>query len=213
LFTRLGAPDNPADPKPSWSSVSPATVTQFLRGFSVAQERKFDAESLVDYIQAQAKQGELVRWRVMLAGATQPNPEPLWNEDLCVTGRTTIPLVTRTRMKQDPTSMGVVTDPGDELTGLSAEAIAAAQARYREFPGVALSVRQREERDPAEGLLLVYPISPASVPDPRRAKNRLPLFQKTDGVPTIIQYAISFPFSRSDATVEYVSAPQPGGQP
>lgn len=213
LFSRLGAPDDPAAPKPSWSSVLPATVTEFLRGFSVAQERKFDAKSLVDYIQAQTKAGELVRWRVLLAGATQPNPEPLWNEDLCVGGRPTIPLISRTRMKQDPTSMGVVTDPGDELTGLSAEAIAAAQARYRDFPGVALSVRQREERDPAEGLLIVYPVSPASEPDPRRAKNRLPLFEKPEGVPTVIQYAISFPFSRSDATVEYVSAPQPGGRP
>ena len=109
--------------------------------------------------------------------------------------------------------MGVVTDPGDELTGLSGEAIAEAQERHGQFPGLALSVRQREERDPAEGLLIIYPISPASEPDSRRARNRLPLFIEPADVPTIIQYAISFPFSRSDATVEYVSAPQPKRPP
>lgn len=213
LLSRLGAPADPAAGKPSWSSVPPAAVMQFLHAFSVAQERKFDTSSLIDYIQAQNKEGELVRWHVLLASGSHPSSDPLWSDDLFVFGRPAIPLITRTRMKQDPTSMGVVTDPGDELTGLSAEAIAAAQARHREFPGLALAVRQREGRDPAEGLLMIYPISPASEPDVRRAKNRLPLFDKPSDVPTIIQYAISFPFSRSDATVEYVSAPQPGGRP
>ena len=105
--------------------------------------------------------------------------------------------------------MGVVTDPSDELIGLSDEALASADQVYREFPGLAKSVRQREQRDPAEGVLMIYPISPASMPD-GRGKNRLPLFGMPDDVPTVIQYALSFPFSRSDATVEYVSAPMSG---
>lgn len=106
--------------------------------------------------------------------------------------------------------MGVVTDPGDELVGLSAEAIGVARARHREFPGLALSVRQREMRDPTEGLLVIYPISPASEPDGRRTRNRDRLFDRPEDVPTVVQYAISFPFSDSDATVEYVSAPESG---
>ena len=209
LFATLRAPDEPASPKPSWSNVSPAAVLEFLRSFSVRDERKFDADSLMDYIQTQIKGGELVRWRVLLACGTTPSEDPLWSEDLAVHGRARVPLISRTRMKQDPTSMGVVTDPSDELIGLSDEALASADQVYREFPGLAKSVRQREQRDPAEGVLMIYPISPASMPD-GRGKNRLPLFGMPDDVPTVIQYALSFPFSRSDATVEYVSAPMSG---
>ena len=211
LFTRLGVPEDPAATKPTWANVEPAAVIEFLKSFSIAQERKFDVASLVDYIQAQAKTGELVRWRVLLACASGGSSEPLWSEDLRVAGRGRVPLISRTRMKQDPTSMGVVTDPGDEHMGLSQEALSAAQEQYREFPGVALSVRQREQRDPAEGLLMIYPISPAAEPDTRRAKNRMRLFEKPEQVPTVVQYAVSFPFSKSDATVEYVSAPRRGG--
>lgn len=213
LFSQLGPPDDPAATKPIWSNVPSAAITQFVQAFSLEQERKFDAGSLVDYIQAQVKQGELVRWRVLLACGSRASDDALWSEDLHVAGRGRIPLITRTRMKQDPTSMGVVTDPGDELVGLSANAIEAARERHREFPGLTLSVRQREARDPAEGLLIVYPISPASEPDSRRAKNRDRLFTRPEDVPTVVQYAISFPFSGSDATVEYMSAPQPRPTP
>ena len=109
--------------------------------------------------------------------------------------------------------MGVITDPDDELIGLTDEALAAALDRYRDFPGVTLSVRQREQRDPEEGVLIIYPISAAAEPDTRRTKNRIRLFEKPEQVPTIVQYAVSFPFSKSDATVEYVSAPGPRTTP
>ncbi|MGZ3415277.1 MAG: Z1 domain-containing protein, partial [Isosphaeraceae bacterium] len=133
LFGRLGAPDDPVGAKPSWSNVSPAAVLEFLGTFSVRDERKFDAGSLIDYIQEQIKAGELVRWRVLLACGTTASDDPLWMEDLAVEGRSQVPLISRTRMKQDPTSMGVITDPSDELIGLSDEALAAADETYREF--------------------------------------------------------------------------------
>ena len=208
LFARLGDPDDPSAAKLVWSGVEPDTVMSFLQSFSVREERKFDSASLVDYIRAQVRAGELVRWRVLLACGATGTSDPLWSEDLSVAGRTSVPLISRTRMRQDPTSMGVITDPADELVGLSPRSLAAADEAYRDFPGIALSVRRREQRDPTEGVLMVYPISPASVPD-GRAKSRQPLFENTDGVPTVVQYALSFPFSRSDATVEYVSAPTP----
>ena len=34
-------------------------------------------------------------------------------------GMPIVPLIARSRLKNDPTSLGVVTDPGDELLGLS----------------------------------------------------------------------------------------------
>lgn len=212
LFRNMGRPEDPTAAKPTWANVEASTVIEFIRSFSsfsTAPERKFDATSLEDYIRAQAGIGELVRWRVLLACGSGATAQPLWSDDLGLADRGQVRLITRTRMKQDPTSMGVVTDPGDDRTGLSDEDLDVAQEKYREFPGVALSVRQRERRDPAEGLLMIYPISPASEPD-RRAKNRVRLFTKPEEVPTVIQYAMSFPFSRSDATIGYVSAPLRG---
>lgn len=210
FFRRLGLPDDPEAPQPSWSGVDPTAVVQFLQSFSISQERRFDDVTLIDYIQAQRQNGELVRWRVLLACAKNPTDEPLWSEDLGVDGRDRIPLITRTRMKNDPTSMGVVTDPGDELTGLSEGARAAAEEEYLDGRHPSRAMAQRSQRDPAEGLLMIYPISPASRPDSRRTRNRDPLFEHPEQAPTIVQYAISFPISQSDATVEYVSAPQPG---
>lgn len=205
LFSHLGMPEDPSAAKPTWTNVDPSLVIQFLQTFSVAEERKFDRDSLIDYIQAQLKTGELSSWRVLLACGSKTSEDPLWSADLRVAGRAFIPLISRTRMVQDPTSMGVVTDPSDELVSLSAEAIAAAKDTHREYPGLALAVRQREQRDSADGLLMIYPISPASKPD-GRGKNRLRLFDRPEGLPAIVQYAISFPFSRSEAAVEYVSA-------
>ena len=58
---------------------------------------------------------------------------------------------------------------------------------------------------------MVYPISPASVPDARGARNRQPLFAHPEQAPTIVQYAISFPFSSSDASRRVRFCPPPGG--
>lgn len=210
LFRRLGPPDNPEAPQPTWAGVDTAAVVEFLQSFSISQERRFDDVTLVDYIQAQRPNGELTHWRVLLACGRSRTGERMWSEDLGVAGRERIPLITRTRMKNDPTSMGVVTDPDDELTGLSEESQTAAEEEYRDGRHPSRALAQRSQRDPAEGLLMIYPISPESVPDGRRARNRVPLFEHPEQAPTIVQYAISFPISRSDATVEYVSAPQPG---
>ena len=57
-------------------------MIEFVQSFSISQERRFDSASLVDYIQAQRKHGELVRWRVLLACGKNSINQSLWTEDL-----------------------------------------------------------------------------------------------------------------------------------
>ena len=68
----------------------------------------------------------------------------------------------------------------------------------------------RAYRDPAEGLLMIYPISAAS-DILKNSTTRIRLFEDPDKAATVIAYAVSFPFSESDATVEYVAAPSRQG--
>ncbi|MDR6174291.1 hypothetical protein QE364_000788 [Nocardioides zeae] len=210
LFARLGTPDDPAALKPTWSGVDPAVVIEFLNAFVLTDERRFDSGSLIDYIQTQQRHQELTSWRVLLSCNMRLSEEEHWSEDLHVEGRARIPLIARTRKSQDPTSMGVVTDPGDEQTGLNEAQLAAAAETRLDFPGTTVAMSQRMQRDPSEGLLMIYPISPASQPTGNRT-SRLPLFERPEEAGTIIQYAVSFPTSTSAGTVEYVSAPRPEG--
>ena len=62
----------------------------------------------------------------------------------------------------------------------------------------------RHLRSPREGLLLLYPISPNSLPR-SGSQSRLPLFDDADrnGV-TVVGLAMVFPASASAATIEYV---------
>jgi len=43
----------------------------------------------------------------------------------------------------------------------------------------------------------------------RNSTTRIPLFPRPEEGATLVAYAVSFPFSDSEATVEYVSAPMP----
>jgi hypothetical protein len=103
--------------------------------------------------------------------------------------------------------LGVITDPGDELFGLSADDIADAEERAADLEFPTKGKAYRSKRDPREGLLLIYPISGNSIAG-LNAKNRIPLFGESGERRTVIGYAISFPFSKSPATVTYIQGPE-----
>ena len=210
LMTALGRPDETDTAKPSWSGVDPRLVMQFLTDFYVIPQTAIDPRPVVDYIDKQLQNGELTRWRVLLSCARDLRDEPVWSENLGVVGSPRVPLIARSRLKNDPTSLGVVTEPTDELLGLTADDIRAADDDARDNKYTSRAEAYRAYRDPAEGLLMVYPISAASE-EGANARNRVRLFAEPDKAATLIAYAVSFPFSRSDATVEYISAPPPMG--
>ena len=190
--------------------MKPYLVISFLTRFSVMPQTSIDPTSVAAYISKQLGNDELTRWRVLLACSKEERNEPLWNDDLGVAGSPEIPLIGRTRKKNDPTSLGVVTDPGDELLGLSPEDIRKAEEETLEGLYSSTAEAYRAHRDRAEGLLMIYPISAACRPK-KNSKTRIPLFAEPGKAATLIAYAVSFPFSKSDATVEYVLAPPPEG--
>ena len=210
LLRTLGTPESSDAAKPSWSGVSPGLIIDFLNSFRVMPQTAIDPRSVIDYIDKQLHNGELARWRVLLSCASQGREGAEWGHDLGVTGMPRVPLISRSRLANDPTSLGVVTEPDDELLGLSDDDIRAADEDARDHRYSSRAEAYRARRDPGEGLLMLYPISAASE-EGANARNRIRLFPEPKKAAPLIAYAVSFPFSASDATVEYVSAPPPRG--
>lgn len=157
-----------------WSDVATEVVLRFLDKFWVMNQTSIHPPTVREYIHEQSRTGELIRWRFLVHALAQPT-DALGSENLGIVGVGPVGLISRSRLKSDPTSLGVITDPGDELYGLTPEDITDAQERaaLHEYP--TLGKAYRSKRSPQEGLLVIYPISPNSAPG-RRAKNRIPLF-------------------------------------
>jgi Z1 domain len=210
LLSALGAPSSIARGKPSWWGVDPTLIKDFLNNFRVIPQYAIDLPSIIEYIDKQLYYGELTRWRILLSCARQAREGEAWSEDLGVVRMPVVPLISRSRLQNDPTSLGVITEPDDELVGLSDADIRAAEDEAAELKFASRAEAYRSRRDPAEGLLMIYPISAASQVG-RNARNRMPLFADPGTAATLVAFAVSFPFSNTNATVEYISAPRPTG--
>lgn len=211
MLSSLGAPSVVDDGRPGWIDVDVGFVQEFLDNFWVMEQTAIHPPTVRAYIQAQTGQHELTRWRVLVCAASNPT-DLLGTEDLGIEGVDRVGLINRSRLTKDPTSLGVITDPADELFGLAAADIADAEDRAvaREFPTKGRAYRSK--RSPEEGLLLLYPISGRSQPG-RNAKNRVALFgDVAEDPPTVLGLAVSFPVSDSPATVTYVQGPESRGR-
>ena len=215
LLASLGPPTGTArgdDSRPAWQDVPWEYVAGFLRQFRTAQDAiSFDADTAANYIRAQAEHhGELTRWTVAVRCGTSLD-ENLKGWDLGITGVEHVPAISRSRLKADNGSIGVLTNPsrpdnlaaGDEAADLTLEQLAEAALVVNEFPTVGHAVRSHRPR--TEGLLMVFPISPFSKARAANVKNRVDLFDHPAGRPLVVGIAVSFPPSETGATVEYVS--------
>lgn len=207
FLSGLGPPATNENGLIGWTDVPTEAIQAFLDSFWVMTQTAIHPPTVRNYIHEQALHGELVRWSVLAHAQARPT-EALGREDLGIAGVGPIGLISRTRLKSDPTSLGVITDPGDELYGLSDEDIKDAEERASlgEFPTRGRAYRSK--RSPQEGLLILYPISANSAPSTSRAVNRIPLFAQGAERCAVIGYAISFPNSDSPATVTYVQGPE-----
>lgn len=206
MLSSLGPPSVVDRGQPGWTDVGVDFVQEFLESFWVMEQTAIHPPTVRSYIHEQTRQRELIRWRILVCGQARPT-EALGREELGIEGVEPIGLINRSRLAKDPTSLGVITNPDDELFGLSPEDIADAEERAaaREFPTQGKAYRSK--RDPQEGLLLIYPISGNSIAG-RNARNRVPLFGEGQERCTVLGYAMSFPFSNSPATVTYVQGPE-----
>jgi Z1 domain len=216
LFTELGEPDAVADASsmPRWSRVSPDRVIEFLRRYRTVLDRStFDADTAADYVVAQLRRDELQDWTIAIR--TQGLVHRLGTVGL---GGTEYPTISRTRLSDDHTSVGVLSQPadpdhlfrGDEEIGLPESALLEARNQLAAEEHASLRNALIAQRNPDQATLIVYPISPFSVPRSGSEK-RVALFVVPAGKPVVIGVAIIFPLSESAATVEYISGSSPGG--
>jgi hypothetical protein len=138
--------------------------------------------------------------------------ETLDTEDLGIVSHPRIDTISRTRLKDRPHSVGALINPattagavgdGDEELDLTEEQILLARAEAADTD-IDFGTALRKQRDPRNGLLLVYPISKLSRPRSGAIK-RVPLFDhpERDGC-TVVGVALVFPASTSAATIDYI---------
>lgn len=214
LLHSLGTPGSgprPGDDRPVWTDVPWTYVVAYLNRFRTAQDAmSFDADTAAKYVLRQAEgYGELVRWTIGIRCGRQTDPS-LGTWDTGVASLAPLPRISRSRLKTDSGSIGVLTSPvrrdslldGDEALDLDLAQLHMVEQTLAYFPTVGHALRW--QRPPGQGLLLVYPISPLSKPG-ANARNRRNLFDEPEGRPTVIGVALSFPASNTGATVEYVA--------
>jgi hypothetical protein len=215
LIRELGNPlmDGRGDPR--WENVNWSSICTFLTDYqSVDSRSTFDSSAAARYIRRQAEEhDELVRWTVAVAGLTKEN-ENLKTIDLESVDLGPVNAISRTRKKADRNSIGVLTNParktgpirqGDEEIGLTDEQIKDARQAFADRAFEKIRKALLAERTPEEGLLVVYPISRFSRPQPG-STDRLDLFEDPNGAAQdVIGIAIGFPPSDSGATIEYVT--------
>jgi hypothetical protein len=188
-----------------WRGVSADRVIAFLNAYrSDDGSQGFSLPLAVRYIEDSLPAGELTSWTVAVCGRKTNDPK-LDRVDWGVGGL--INQISRSRIK-DTDSLGVITDPGDEAIGLDEHQLADFEKRWTELSAAGTrksrSVVAREVRDPAHGLLLLYPISRHSGHDADPGDNRRALYPDPKGAlcRDLVGMAISFPRSDVPHAVE-----------
>lgn len=202
LINSLGNPEI-SDAGPLWRNVNPNIIIEYLRRYQIDhQVRNIYLPLVIDYISSQNRFNELVNWTIAIKGRTHPSSilkELVFNEELA------IPLISRTRLKSDRDSLGVITSPGDEASDLDEQQLAEIDG-FVDSSGRPLGQNPaaRALRAPTNGLLLIYPVSKYSGYDSKPARNREPIFENPDSpeCEDIICLAISFPRSSNDLGID-----------
>lgn len=159
LVACLGAPDNlHTDRKgPVWTGVGAERVLAFLKSYRVDQEvRSVSLPLICSYIDRLVSAGELIRWTVAVRGRESRDGQLGEAEWGLPNGP--VAQISRSRIGETD-SLGVITSPGDEDTGLTEELKARAESLMTEGLAKSENRAAREVRPAEEGLLLLYPIS------------------------------------------------------
>lgn len=191
---------------PVWRDIPASSILDYLQRYQLDDVRNVSLPLIVEYIKKQNRINELSHWSVVVLGRESPDPD-LGDWDINLEHR--INLISRTRLRNDATSMGVITSPGDEAIDLAdtlldqVEAIREEQAQQGRSQ--ALNVVARRMRPAENGLLLIYPISKYSghQSSHNARTTRFPLFEESvvGDMEHVISLVISFPYSRNEQTI------------
>ncbi|MBI2313637.1 MAG: Z1 domain-containing protein [Betaproteobacteria bacterium] len=212
LLADIGQPNHPSATaaRPVWADVPWQTVDAFLSRYRFDPRGSHEMGAIRQYLQAQARQDELIEWYVAVPGLSSRDDQLGTEPALSIRGMA-INRISRTRLRNKPYDIGTLVNPatqggtpgsGDEEIGLTDAQLAAARATVNEAGSFPRALRR--QRNPRQGLLLLYPISPNSRPR-SGIPSRQPLFDDPvrDGV-TVVGMAMVSPVSESAATIEYV---------
>lgn len=210
---QLGAPGTDPSGMPCWTDVSWELVHEFMTKYASVQSRtSFDSSAVANYIARQQDHGELKYWTVAVA-AQKNEAGNLGTIDLNIADWGPVNAIARSRLKNDRTSIGVLTNParktgairqGEEEIGLSDDQITAARKAVADERFERIRAALLAQRPPEEGLLVLYPISRHSKRKPG-SDDRVDLFADPEQAEDVIGAAIGFPLSESAATIEYVT--------
>jgi hypothetical protein len=221
LLEALGPPHSAKRPeRPLWQGVSADLVLTFLSRYRTSEESKaVDSDALAEYIRTQNPHEELTRWDIAVVG--NESGGDLGVVDLAISDGHRVNQINRSRL-QGKSSIGTLvnpalngTDTGDEATGMTRGQLNEASRLRSLDPKLKYGRALRRARDPATGLLLIYPISPMSLPKKLAASAktprqlREPLFREDvrGSMPTVIGIGMVFPDSDSIATDQYFVGP------
>jgi hypothetical protein len=199
LLDKRAAPTEDARSNLLFRDVDGRDVADFLAGFTVPDSAtKANSALLGEYIERRFADDELVAWTVNLVS----NPKPEGDAWMTIGGRP-IGLTYRQPHPGDRPEPGMfvirrLASPVDELSDLDENASARAMHRSLERfqrgdtraqarPTAPYGPEIRFERDPRNGLLIIYPLNP----EPAGQTDYLPAF------------AISFPISPNAASISY----------
>jgi hypothetical protein len=198
------------DKIPSWRRVPWQIIDAFLAEYQFDARGTNDGNAIREYVKRQVEHDELIEWCVSLRALSSPDGD-LGVEPLLVLRGQPAARISRTRLRGVPHSIGSLVEPtarakpigaGDEEIGLTEQELRDAREEANDTGDFPTALRRR--RNPAEGLLLLYPVSPFSKPR-TNSTNREQLFDNPDrdGC-TVIGIALVFPASESSATITYV---------
>jgi hypothetical protein len=205
LLSGLGEPTW-GDSGPVWQFVNPDFVLGFLNNYYVDPDVGIISIPLImEYIQRQNGLGELLRWTIAVKGRQTMEPT-LGQIDLGI--EKPIPMIGRNRLAGTD-SLGVITNPDDEQTGLNEEQLERAkEIEQSSDKKIGTNPAARMVRPPTDGLLLIYPVSQFSGHERPPRQSRRPIYEDPDDprCKNVICMAISFPKSERDQGIkgEYV---------
>jgi hypothetical protein len=213
FLAAMGPTDAWLDSGPLWRDKLAEEVLAFLTEYKVDdQARSISLPLLRRYIEQQLLGGQLVKWTVAVKGRTT-HESALGQANWGVQGGT-INMISRSRLRSDPDSLGVLTSPDDETTGFNDEQMARAR-QLRQSEDIGLNPAARRVRAPSNGLILLYPISRFSRPDSEPSKGRQAVFEDPRDATArdIVGLAISFPRSTNAQPVRGYSVGTVGWAP
>lgn len=174
LLSSLGpatAGPRPTDGRPMWQGVPWSYIEAYLKRFRTAQDAmSFDADTAARYIRTQAERhDELVTWTVAVRCATKRD-QLLGDVDLGIEDVGSVPAMSRSRLKADNGSIGVLTTSakrndlsiGDEAVDLTTDPWTCSMSPSDALPLSASPCRSRTR--PTTPRWNTSPVDPAPTP-------------------------------------------------